>query len=124
MVIGVGGGSAMDAAKVIAAGVPYPLEPWRMIVARHDKAEAVAPTEALPIVLVPTLPATLSEMNCGAVITNERTHEKSYVFATPLYARVSILDPELHPDPPGLPDRLRRGGHRLSRHGAVLERRR
>jgi alcohol dehydrogenase len=95
VVIGVGGGSAMDAAKVIAAGVLYPLEPWRMIVARHDKAEAVSPTKALPLVLVPTLPATSSEMNCGAVITNERTHEKSYVFAEPLYARVSILDPEL-----------------------------
>lgn len=95
VVLGIGGGSAMDAAKVIAAGVPYKLPAWKMIVARHDKIEAVAPTEALPIVLVPTLPATSSEMNCGAVITNEKTHEKSYVFAAPLYARVSILDPEL-----------------------------
>jgi alcohol dehydrogenase YqhD (iron-dependent ADH family) len=95
VVVGVGGGSAMDAAKVIAAGVLYKLPAWKMIVARHDKAEAVAPTEALPIVLVPTLPATSSEMNCGAVITNEKTHEKSYVFAPAIYAKVSILDPEL-----------------------------
>ncbi len=95
LVIGIGGGSAMDAAKVIAAGVPYKLPAWNMIVSRHDKVTAVAPTEALPIILVPTLPATSSEMNCGAVITNEKTHEKSYVFAWPLYAKVSILDPEL-----------------------------
>jgi alcohol dehydrogenase YqhD (iron-dependent ADH family) len=95
VVIGIGGGSAMDAAKVIAAGVPFKLPAWKMIVARHDKIEAVSPTEALSIVLVPTLPATSSEMNCGAVITNEQTHEKSYVFAPAIYAKVSILDPEL-----------------------------
>ncbi len=95
VVVGIGGGSAMDAAKVIAAGVPYKLPAWNMIVSRHDKVTAVAPTEALPIILVPTLPATSSEMNCGAVMTNEKTHEKSYVFAPALYAKVSILDPEL-----------------------------
>lgn len=31
------------------------------------------PTKALPVVTVPTLAATGSEMNCGAVITNEET---------------------------------------------------
>jgi alcohol dehydrogenase YqhD (iron-dependent ADH family) len=95
VVIGVGGGSAMDAAKAIAAGVLYKQPLWNMIVSRHDQAVAVSPTEALPIILVPTLPATSSEMNAGAVISNEKTLEKSYVFANPLYARVSILDPEL-----------------------------
>jgi alcohol dehydrogenase YqhD (iron-dependent ADH family) len=95
LVIGVGGGSAMDAAKAIAAGVLYKQPLWNMIVSRHDQAVAVSPTEALPIILVPTLPATSSEMNAGAVISNQKTLEKSYVFANPLYARVSILDPEL-----------------------------
>jgi alcohol dehydrogenase YqhD (iron-dependent ADH family) len=95
VVIGVGGGSAMDAAKAIAAGVLYRQPLWNMIVSRHDQAVAVSPTEALPIILVPTLPATSSEMNAGAVISNEKTLEKSYVFANPLYAKVSILDPEL-----------------------------
>jgi alcohol dehydrogenase YqhD (iron-dependent ADH family) len=95
LVIGVGGGSAMDAAKAIAAGVLYKQPLWNMIVSRHDQAVAVSPTEALPIILVPTLPATSSEMNAGAVISNQETLEKSYVFANPLYAKVSILDPEL-----------------------------
>ena len=95
LVIGVGGGSAMDAAKAIAAGVLYRQPLWNMIVSRHDQAVAVSPTEALPIILVPTLPATSSEMNAGAVISNQKTLEKSYVFANPLYAKVSILDPEL-----------------------------
>lgn len=95
LVVGVGGGSAMDAAKAIAAGVLYKQPLWNMIASRHDQAVAVLPTEALPIVLVPTLPATSSEMNAGAVLSNEKTLEKSYVFANCLYARVSILDPEL-----------------------------
>ncbi len=95
LVIGLGGGSAMDAAKVIAAGVRYAGDPWSMIVTRHDQVAAVPPTEALPLLMVPTLPATSSEMNCGAVLTNEETAEKSYVFAACLYPKVSILDPVL-----------------------------
>ncbi len=94
-VIGIGGGSVMDTAKIIAAGVEYKGELWSMIVSRHDEITAVAPETALPIMLVPTMPATSSEMNCGAVVTNPETKEKSYVFAPCLYAKVSILDPEL-----------------------------
>ena len=95
VIIAVGGGSAMDAAKLIAAGVLYPSDPWDMIVTRHDNVTAVAPTEALPMVMVPTLPATASEMNPGAVVTNPETEEKSYVFAECLFPKVSILDPAL-----------------------------
>ena len=95
LVIGVGGGSAMDAAKIIAAGVLYQGDPWNMVVSRHDQMTAVFPTEALPLVMVPTLPATSSEMNCGAVVTNDETLEKSYVFADCLFPKVSILDPVL-----------------------------
>ncbi len=95
VVIGFGGGSVMDSAKIIAAGVNYTGELWNMIVSRHDEVTAVAPESALPIILVPTIPATSSEMNCGAVVTNPDTKEKSYVFAPCLYAKVSILDPEL-----------------------------
>lgn len=95
LVIGVGGGSAMDTAKLVAAGVNYQGELWKMIYSRHDHIVTVPPTSALPILLVPTLPATSSEMNCGAVVTNPKTHEKSYLFHPCIYAKTSILDPEL-----------------------------
>ena len=39
----------------------------------------MSPTRALPIVTVPTLAATGSEMNNGAVITNEETTVKSFI---------------------------------------------
>lgn len=96
LVIAVGGGSVMDSAKIIAAGVRYNGPIWNMFNSRHDEqSHADAPTEALPLVMLPTLPATSSEMNCGAVVTKEDTAEKSYVFAPCLYSKVSILDPEL-----------------------------
>jgi alcohol dehydrogenase YqhD (iron-dependent ADH family) len=95
MVIGVGGGSAMDTAKLIAAGVNYEGALWSMIYSRHDHFVTVPPTSALPILMIPTLPATSSEMNCGAVATNPETHEKSYLFHPCIYPKTSILDPEL-----------------------------
>jgi alcohol dehydrogenase YqhD (iron-dependent ADH family) len=95
-VIGLGGGSAMDSAKMIAAGALYPGELWNMVYSRHDESKPVAPPqEALPLMMIPTLPATGSEMNSAAVVTNEATHEKSYTWGNCLYSQVSIVDPTL-----------------------------
>ncbi len=95
LIVGVGGGSVMDSAKAIAAGVLYPEDPWKMFVSRHDKEIAVLPTEALPTVLIPTLPATSSEMNNIAVVTNEITREKAYFQSPVIYAKAAIMDPSL-----------------------------
>lgn len=97
MVIGVGGGSAMDLSKVIAAGIVYPYDDIRkMIKFSHSNDESVPPKAALPIVMIPTLPATASEMNPTAVITDDATLRKSYVWEPScLYPKASILDPML-----------------------------
>ncbi|HEY5999025.1 MAG TPA: iron-containing alcohol dehydrogenase [bacterium] len=92
VVVALGGGSTMDAAKVMAAAVLHDGDPWDMMF--HGQAMG-APTRALPIVTVPTLAATGSEMNNGAVITNERTTVKSFVKADCLYPRTALVDPEL-----------------------------
>lgn len=93
--IAVGGGSVMDSTKAIAAGVLYEGDLWKMFVSRHDCEMAVPPTESLPTVMIPTLPATSSEMNCIAVATNDVTAEKAYISAPALYPKLSILDPAL-----------------------------
>jgi len=93
MVIALGGGSTMDASKVMAAAALYDGDPWNMIL--HGQPDPHVPTEALPLITVPTLAATGSEMNFSAVISNDETKEKSFVGADCLYPRVSILDPEL-----------------------------
>ncbi len=96
MVIGVGGGSAMDCAKVIAAGVKYEHELTKMIAFSHSDGSQIPPTDSLPMIMIPTLPATGSEMNPTAVITDEKTHRKSYVWAPEcLYAKVALVDPSL-----------------------------
>ena len=95
LVIGLGGGSVMDSAKVIAAGVPYERDAWDMFVTRQDKITAIPPTASLPTLMIPTLPATSSEMNCVAVVTNDETMQKAAVSASVLYPTASIIDPEL-----------------------------
>ena len=93
LIIALGGGSTMDAAKVMAAAALYDGDPWDMIF--HGQPDPYTPTQALPLIAVPTLAATGSEMNCGAVISNEETKEKSFVQAECLYPKVALLDPEL-----------------------------
>lgn len=93
VIIALGGGSAMDAAKVMAAGALYNGDPWDLI--GHGQENWVIPTHALPIITVPTLAATGSEMNNGAVISNDDTKVKSFVSADSLFPKVALVDPEL-----------------------------
>ena len=96
VVVGVGGGSAMDAAKAIAAGACYEGgDLWNMVYSRHDDVKAVPPERALPTVMVPTLPATASEMNKCAVVSNAALGEKSYIWSDCLFPKAAIIDPEL-----------------------------
>ena len=96
IIIAVGGGSAMDLSKVVAAGILYPHDLEKMIKFSHSEDTQIPPKAALPMVMIPTLPATASEMNPTAVITDDATQRKSYVWEPScLYAKVSILDPEL-----------------------------
>ncbi len=84
----VGGGSVIDGAKFISAGVKYEgEEPWNLLAKREPIQDA------LPMATVLTLPATGSEMNSGAVVSRRATKEK-LAFGSPfLYPQVSVLAP-------------------------------
>ena len=86
-ILAVGGGSVIDSAKAIAAGFYYDNDVWDFFV---NKATI---NKALPIYVVLTLSATASEMNSGAVITNEDTKQKFNINADTLFPAVSVLDP-------------------------------
>lgn len=86
-ILAVGGGSVIDSAKAIAAGFYYDGDVWDFFI---DKAQI---RKALPIYVVLTLAATASEMNSGAVITNEKTKQKFNIRADALFPKISILDP-------------------------------
>lgn len=89
LVLAVGGGSTIDCAKIIAAGVKYEGDPWDFFT---RKARI---TGALPIGTILTLAATGSEMNVNAVISNDATNQKLGTGSSHLYPRFSILDPTL-----------------------------
>ena len=93
VIVALGGGSVMDSAKAIGAGIKYDGDPWKMFVSRHDKAVAVPPTDTLPTIMIPTKSATSSETNNVAVATNDRTHEKAYIWAPVLYPKICVMDP-------------------------------
>ncbi len=93
IVIALGGGSTMDASKVIAAAYYYDGDPWDMVC--HGQKNWHIPTQALPIVTVPTIAATGSEMNNSAVISNKETLAKSFAMGECLYPKVALVDPEL-----------------------------
>lgn len=89
VILAVGGGSVIDAAKVIAAGVYYDGDAWDLVLDNSKVGQAV------PIVDILTLAATGTEMNRNAVISNLATKEKLGTSGWDLIPRVSFLDPSL-----------------------------
>lgn len=92
-VIGLGGGSAMDAAKAIAVAAVEAKPIWDFV--PHGNLPTRPVKQALPIMEIPTLAATGSEADSGGVFTNWETHEKASLFSPLLFPRVSIIDPGL-----------------------------
>ncbi len=89
VVLAVGGGSVIDAAKFMAAGACVDHDPWDFFVNR------VPVEKALPIVTVLTIAATGSEMDNIGVISNMATRDKLGMGGQVLYPKVSFLDPTL-----------------------------
>lgn len=86
--LAVGGGSVIDGTKFVAAAALFAGDPWQIL-----ETFGGAVTQALPIGVVVTLPATGSEMNYNAVVTRKSTKTKAF-FASPLvFPLFSILDP-------------------------------
>lgn len=88
LILTVGGGSVIDTAKVIAGSALYEGDPWELVKSRAQISRA------LPLLAIPTMAATGSEMNSCAVITNPDTHEKLGWTTEALRPKVSFLDPK------------------------------
>lgn len=88
-ILSVGGGSVLDSTKAIAAGVPYAGDVWDLFTGK------AAIESALPLFAVLTLAATGSEMNPGAVVTNDDTREKFFIMSPALFPKVSVVSPAL-----------------------------
>ncbi len=93
LLVGVGGGSPLDAAKLISvrAAVALPFE------ALDDSkgGDRFIPQTLTPVIAVPTTAGTGSEVGRAAVLTVESTRRKTVVFSPAMMPKVAILDPEL-----------------------------
>ncbi|MCE5192504.1 MAG: iron-containing alcohol dehydrogenase [Candidatus Cryosericum sp.] len=87
-VLAIGGGSVIDTAKCVAAGV-YVDDLWSCF-ERTCRIE-----RALPIFAVLTISASGSEMDQWAVLTQSDQHRKWAISSPVLYPRVAIVDPSV-----------------------------
>ena len=89
VIVGLGGGSIMDAAKTIAF----------VTLNEGDVSDYIygkkLSDKALPIILVPTTCGTGSEGNGFAVLTNSENNDKKSLRCNAIIAKASIVDPEL-----------------------------
>ena len=101
-VVAFGGGSALDAGKVIAfmSGQTRPLWDFEDIGDWWTRADERG---IAPVVAVPTTAGTGSEVGRAGVVTNETTHQKKIIFHPRMMPGVVISDPELTVGlPPGV----------------------
>ena len=93
-VIGLGGGSAIDAAKAVAiVSVNESSVMEYLPGGKNPFMEGVR--DALPIIAIPTTAGTGSEVTHIAVISDRKNHLKPGMVHPSLYPTVSIVDPEL-----------------------------
>ncbi len=89
-ILAVGGGSVIDGVKFISAATKFDGNPMDIL---HKRLLIKDLSQVIPFGTVLTLPATGSEMNSGAVITINETHEKLAFGGSALFPQFSICDP-------------------------------
>lgn len=89
VIIALGGGSVMDTGKFIGVGAMYDGDPWDFVTGNATIEKT------LPVITIVTIPATSSELNGTAVITNETLQRKDGFVSVVMRPKTAILDPEL-----------------------------
>lgn len=92
-IIGVGGGSVIDTAKVLAMTLCSDLSRPLHQILRHK--QTVNSNISLPVVAIPTTSGTGAEVTPFATIWDNSTHEKHSLIGLNIYPRHALLDPEL-----------------------------
>jgi len=97
-VIGIGGGSVLDTAKLIAfLSNPSGVIDWKAAISKYSNPFAVGPSpdSALPFIAVSTTSGTGSHCTQAAVVSNTVKQEKTTLFHSGLFPSIAIVDPEL-----------------------------
>ena len=93
-IVAVGGGSVMDAAKLIAAMATNPGDLWDYAQTGTGKRQVFF-VDPLPLLCVTTTAGTGSEVDAGGVISNHRTQEKLGFGHPKLFPTIGVVDPTL-----------------------------
>lgn len=93
-IIGFGGGSPMDSAKVIALMTTNPGDLWDYCIRGTGKGKPIQ-NKPLPIVCISTTAGTGSEADNSGMVNNSETNEKFGIGDVSLFPTISVVDPEL-----------------------------
>jgi alcohol dehydrogenase len=89
--IALGGGSVLDAAKVIAHCIYNKIGNCETLIGKTLSEEA----KSLPLIAIPTTAGSGSEVTMGAIITDVRKKIKSGIRGNCIFPKVAIVDPQL-----------------------------
>ncbi|MEU6070670.1 iron-containing alcohol dehydrogenase [Streptomyces sp. NPDC047082] len=89
VVVGLGGGSALDAAKAVAVGMGH--ESVTGLVGRTLDPSP----DSLPVIAVPTTAGSGAEVTKGAIVTDVERDFKSGIRGDDLFPKVTVVDPSL-----------------------------
>ncbi len=89
VVIAVGGGSVIDASKVVAQAAFYEGDCWDLVTKKVDEPRA------LPLIAVPTMASAGSENDAWAVISNADTNEKLDPWHAGYQPTAAFIDPSI-----------------------------
>jgi len=92
-IIGLGGGSILDAAKAIAIVSSNEGFAWEYVF--YPEGPKSIPYYTRPVIAIPTTAGTGSEVNKYSVISNPNRKEKLAIAHSLNYPKVAIVDPEL-----------------------------
>ena len=93
-VIGVGGGAALDVAKVVGLLATHPGDVMEYVW-DHPNVRAIDAATLPYFIALPTTSGTGSEVGRSSVISEEDTHVKRVIFSPAILAKVVFADPEL-----------------------------
>jgi alcohol dehydrogenase len=92
VLIGLGGGSAIDSAKAIGAVAVNGGDAWDYMACNPECKKF---SSAMPVIAIPTTSGTGSETTAVAVLTRKEIKSKGSIVNPSLFTRIAIIDPEL-----------------------------
>ncbi|MBW1613307.1 MAG: iron-containing alcohol dehydrogenase [Deltaproteobacteria bacterium] len=92
VVVGLGGGSSIDAAKAISVEATHKGKSWDYLFFKEPQPEK---DKLLPVIAITTTSGTGSHLTQVSVVTNTEERNKSALFNNILFPEVAIVDPEL-----------------------------